>query len=179
MRWQDHLATHGIAIGMRGTQQVTVAVIPATRRTCPFITSGGVSQPFEATFPPLLAGVLLRDGAFVRAILHCIDPARIGAPGLSVLDTTACLTHFPYGNVHPNGAICWGTIRHDGIASLATFLDLFFNSGFNADLYNGNVCGLGGGSIRAAATAAAGGILPGPRAWEGNIPGALGTLIGG
>ncbi len=54
-------------------------------------------------------------------------------------DTKLC--HFPYGNVYPEGAICWGSNQgvqnvQNGIKGIEKVIGIFFNGIMNNDLYN-------------------------------------------
>lgn len=177
MRWQDHLATHGIAIGQRGLLTATLAVIPVRERIVPVMRVTDRTQMITLTFPQLLVGILQKDGAFVRGVFYVVNPTGIAS--LSILSPARVLSPFPYGNIHPNGQICWGTIVHAGIASLTGLLDLFFESGFNGDLITPAAFGMRDANLSAIATALGprGGVLPLPTAFGMSVTDAVGSLL--
>lgn len=175
IQWHDLLASHGVAVGTSGTRVVSCVVIPPTARTIPWAGARGEGRRAEyaVTFPHLLAIVVMRGSRFQRAGLWCINPAVL--PGLTIHTPAACLRAFPYSNVYAGrGEICWGTIRHDDIRDTNDFLDRFFHSGFNGDLYE--AAGIGT-DLQFPELAAATPVLPAPTAWNQTLASALQTVL--
>lgn len=175
--WCDHLASHGIATGHQSENEFTLAVIPPTKRTINHTSRNEATMTTETrqrviTFPHMLVGLHLRAGRFVKGLFYLTMPTVL--PTLHLNVTTPVATSFPYGNVYQGtGRICWGTIRHDGIRSLGDLLTLFFESGFNRDLYHA-------GEALSTAAARPDGVLTPPTAGHLNLPMTtiVGTLIG-
>lgn len=165
LTWHDHLATHGVAVGLGGRKEITLMTIPAKTRTVTYhlvSASTGVATdiPLTLTFPPLLIGIHMAAGRFMKGIIACADPARQAQ--LGVTSTVPLLTHFPYGNVYATTCgICWGEVRSADVRSVANLDDLFFSSGFNRDLFDSRCCGsLGGDNLHGLATRLTGLLLP-------------------
>ena len=151
--WTDMLATHGVAVGVRGQERVMVAVIPEAKRTVkwtgPLFANAAdvVGRPvsehvLEMIFPPCLA--VLKIGAtqqYMKGTLSCVKPAALKT--LSVHSDATALAPFPYGNVYTSGhRICWGTVEHATVNTIEALLQSFFQSGFNNDLFNAGLCGV-------------------------------------
>lgn len=171
--WSDTLISHGLAHGVRGASRYLLAVIPATERTITYQGRETAEQRLTATFPPLLVALAFGASNFRRGLVFLVNPAALSRLTVSLADAVA--TSFPYGNVYNStGRICWGTVRHNHITDLAGFLDLFFNSAFNSDLYHGS-----GGSLAGAVRAAPGGVLPSPAAgaYTLSIPSVISQLV--
>ena len=169
--WTDYLATHGVALGTRGDRQIHLALLPPKQRTiqhtAPNDEGNGSTVPLTVTFPHVLAGLLLRRGAFERASLFLVNMARQAE--WAVGSGAPVLVTFPYGNVHEvSGHICWGGVRTADIRTMKDLEDLFFNSGFNRDLWAATTVGHPG--MRSAVRAAPGGVLPAPAAARYTIP---------
>lgn len=175
--WSDFLASHGIAIGTRGRQRVTVALLPPKTRTVS-VTRRDDSGLLTCTptFPPLMLIMLHQDGNWVRGLLYRADATRQGQ--MAVTASVAVLGTFPFGNVYDTGRICWGNVNPRDIRTVADFESLFFGSGFNTDLVGP---GAGGGDLARATAAAPGGVLPvvAPGACSMSIASAISRVLQG
>ena len=149
--WTDMLATHGVAVGVRGQERVLVAVIPETKRTVtwtgPLFASplDAVGRPvtahaLELIFPPCIVVLKINGTQYVKGTLSCVKPDAVKT--LSVHEDANVLAPFPYGNVYSAGhRICWGTVAHNTLNTVEALLQSFFQSGFNNDLFAAAVCG--------------------------------------
>lgn len=180
--WHDHLATHGMAIGTRGATALTLAVLPPTLRTIrwdgPREGTDRQGRPlrrsreYTVTFPHMLVGMAMRAGRFLRGGLWCVNPTTLSA--LTVVNPALNLAAFPFSNVYAGrGAICWGTVPHGDIRTLAEFLDRFFTSGFNGDLYNQNQIGVTSAFPELATSSP---TLPTCQTWNQGVPQAIQIL---
>lgn len=157
--WTDHLASHGVAVGVRGQRVASLTVSAPHPRQVRVLNRAGAYTVVSITFPALLMSMLLTDGRFTRGNIMVIKPDTL--PTLSVTSQTRCLTSFPWGNVYAGtGAICWGNVQGiRDIRSMAEFDALFFGTGFNGDLWNAGQTSLLGlseanGGVIAAPTSA-------------------------
>lgn len=75
------------------------------------------------------------NGKHVRSNLYVVDSIP-----LSISTNNVKCAVFPFGNVYEDGHICWGSVSEvstiEPVNSHKLF-GLFFNSGFNGDLYRG------------------------------------------
>lgn len=160
--WTDYLATHGVAHGIRGNRQLHLVILPTKPRTVTWVGlndngTQNITEHLTLTFPPMLACLLLQRGVYERASLFMANMSQQAQ--MNTGSPTPMLSTFPYGNVYlGTGHICWGGVRTADIRTIKDLDDLFFGTGFNRDLYDGTRAG--GVSLRLAARAAVGGILP-------------------
>lgn len=167
LRWVDMLATHGVAIGTRGDSTITVAVLPPKART----VRDGDGDDITITFPHLFLVMHTKPTRFVKAKLFCINEAALAT--IAVTADTACLSSFPWGNVYQtSGNICWGSVRHADIRTLADFEAAFFGSGFNHDLWHGP-----SGASLTSLTSMNGNRLPPPTTWPSTIVAAIAGVL--
>lgn len=152
LQWVDMLISHGVAVGTRGPERFTLAVIPAQTRTVHWsgpvyantsdptsVYTSGVS--LKVGFPPLLVMLRVKEGRYVRAFMFCVNPTALKT--LSVTGTAPVLSSFPYGNVYADGGrICWGTVEHSTLVTIDDVLHTFFESRFNTDLFHSATCGV-------------------------------------
>lgn len=141
--WQDHLATHGIAVGSRGRVVYTLAISPSQERMIHYTGALDPNMSQErritALFPPILFGMAQNQAggarAFSRAVVFALgssDRSRLTATGTGSIGVA-----FPYGNVYTGaGNICWGSVPHSQVRTIRDLEMLFFGSDFNGDLYN-------------------------------------------
>lgn len=173
--WTDMLATHGVAVGRRGTQDLTVALIPPKLRTVRWRASE-TYEDITTTFPAMLIAMATQQRRFLRATMFLADLTKQAR--MATNSEIPCLVAFPYGNVYSeSGLICWGGVEHGDILSIADLETAFFNSGFNTDLwYMGSTR-----TLKTLATATpAGTPLPVPTGeWHGTIMNAIGRLARG
>lgn len=159
--WHDLLVSHGAAFGTAGDRRYTLAVVPPTTRTLSYsgadtsrVARVPVGTRLSITFPHLLVGLATGPDHFYKGVIYELSAARV--PTLSTGVAAELAVPFKWGNVYTGrGTICWGTVRHGHIRDIPGFLDLFFSSDFNGDLYYGSR-----GSLAADAAHAAGVIAP-------------------
>lgn len=157
--WQDFLATHGIAIGVRGKRSYILAISPSRERTISYVGPRDTKETGNLTvqYPPILFG-MAREGvgskSFRKAVVFVLGSSDLSR--LSVTGTGNVGVSFPYGNVYSNtGYVCWGTTPHTHIQTMKDMEDLFFGSSFNGDLY-----GMSGGKMDTLAAKYKGKALP-------------------
>lgn len=174
--WSDFLRTHGIAVGSRGPNSYILAVLPAKERTVNYTGPrewDTDSANITVAFPPMLVALHLLKGAFRNAILFCISPGL--EKTLQISNTANVGLSFPYGNVYGGtGAICWGSVPHAHIKSIADFEELFFGSNFNGDLYSA-----GGGRLSSLARGVKKGQMLPLGAANTSIPAIVQRLVAG
>lgn len=143
IQWTDYLSTHGIAVGTRGKRTYTLGVLPTKERTVNYTGALDVataSRALTMRFPPVLLG-LCKEGtgprSFKKGVVFCLAHEQpLANLNVTLAANIAC--SFPYGNIYAGtGQICWGTVPHTHIQSLADLEELFFGSDFNGDLYYG------------------------------------------
>lgn len=174
--WNDYLASHGLAVGVRGKRMYTLAVLPARERTVNYtgaLDVPGASRSLTCLFPTMLIGVA-KNGtgarAFTQGVVFCLNTPSLA--NLSVTATANVGSSFPYGNVYSGtGYICWGSVPHTHIQTAKDLEELFFESDFNGDLY-----GAGGGRLVTLARTYKGKALPLPAA-SVSIPAMIRSLV--
>lgn len=174
VEWDDHLATHGLAIGHVGPETLTLAVRPSMVRTVGY-SRDGVTRQVPMTYPPTLTCLVTSRVAgvtrFVRGIFYCVKPAALASLSITTLDPVAIA--FPYGNVYAEGRICWGGVATSGTCrTIAELEAAFYGSGFNGDLYHPASFATGAVNAFSTMMTRADGILPVPRdnSFNTNIP---------
>lgn len=144
VEWFDFLSAHGTAVGVEGSKRIMLSLIPRRERDVQLVPARGASSiPIKVSFPPVMIGMTLDRGRFVRGNLmlaHLPHRANWG-----VASVTPTLAVFPYGNVYAEtGAICWGTVAHTDLHTIKDLEELFFGSGFNTDLFSSLIAGVSG-----------------------------------
>ncbi len=141
IKWNDHLLTRGVAIGVAGAKTYSIWVIPAQDRTIDWRRNER-SQQLKVTLPACLMGTVFNGGTLGKATLWVIKPGLESKLTASLQD--GCLVAWPYGNIYTHGGVCWGTTSTRDIHTPQEIEDAFFRSGFNGDLwYAGSACGVG------------------------------------
>ncbi len=103
------------------------------------IEYAGLSTPFDVPVPYLCFFIrfFLDSTTSTYRVLNTNLYAAYGP----VLDNDTSLYKFPYGNVYPNGNVCWGSvppIETASIAELSAVPNAILSSKFNGDLSAGN-----------------------------------------
>lgn len=158
--WMDFLQSHGLAICCRGTKSMTIHLSPSKMRTILYtVSSSGAGEKLVMTTPPLLITSVFDNKRLVNSGMFVVKAGL--EHKLSVTLQEAVLAHFPYGNVHNHGGICWG---HAATADIKNPIDVeesFFNSAFNHDLFDPASCGVVDASLGTMVKRTEG-ILPSP-----------------
>lgn len=127
--WTDLLSSHGVAIGRVRGAEVTLAVLPPKQREVSF-----GEQRVICTFPHIFMCLATRTRRYANGLIFVFDPRNQAR--VNVVNGPECLTPFPYGNIYgDSGRICWGSVRHGDIKTIAEMESAFFTSGFNTDLW--------------------------------------------
>ena len=169
-QWIDMLATHGVAIGRVRRRDITLAIVPSKQRSFAYNEDGERSEG-TALFPPLLIGLATTQRRYVQGAIALCNVTKQAQ--MTVVAVVPCLATFPYGNVYTGtGRICWGQVQHSTVSTIQELETLFFNSGFNLDLYHMS----DRGNIKTLATAARTNMLPVP-AMNWTIPDMIEQLV--
>jgi hypothetical protein len=131
-KWNDFLATNGVAFGSNDKDSFTIMVLPEKERSIVYMRDH-TKVDLKATFPPMVMAVRMIHGKVNKAMFFML---KLGEEKkLTISSTASVLAGFPFGNVYEHGGVCWGT---HGIGDLTQPQDVeeaFFGSGFNGDLW--------------------------------------------
>ena len=138
-QWQDFLQTHGIAVGQSGNKALTLYVSQAKQRTILYRVGTTGGSKLVVTIPTLLIATAFEQGRLVHSKIFVIKAGL--EHKLTTTLTEPILTAFPYGNVHDDGRVCWGSASTRDIKTPMDMEEIFFGSAFNHDLFNRGTIG--------------------------------------
>lgn len=87
-------------------------------------------KTYMIPFPKLVFDITARDGKLVEAFVFAVKSKEV--------DDRTVLYNYPFGNVYPRGAICWGGNSLSGLYKLRdaeTVISTFFGCSTNDDMW--------------------------------------------